>query len=151
QTPAVTGTGKRHSIGMVSAVSPQGLLHWMVFEGKMNAEVFVDYCTRLLHDIPGPIFLIVDGSSVHTAKRTRDYVESTAGRLKLFVLPPYSPDLGPDEWVWKNVKSDRIAKMLPKDSEELKSFAVRALERLAGMPELVQGFFRDPKLAYISA
>lgn len=27
RTPVVTGTGKRHSIGMVSAVSPRGALH----------------------------------------------------------------------------------------------------------------------------
>jgi transposase len=34
----------------------------------------------------------------------RDYVDSLDGRLKLFFLPPYSPELNPDEWVWKNVK-----------------------------------------------
>ena len=25
-------------------------------------------------------------------------------RLKLFLLPAYSPELNPDEWVWNNVK-----------------------------------------------
>ncbi len=37
-------------------------------------------------------------------------VKVTGGRLKLFFLPGYSPELDPDEWVWKNVKNDRIAR-----------------------------------------
>jgi transposase len=35
--------------------------------------------------------------------RHRDRVLGTH-RLKLFLLPAYSPELNPDEWVWKNVK-----------------------------------------------
>ncbi|NTU51565.1 MAG: aminotransferase class V-fold PLP-dependent enzyme, partial [Candidatus Aminicenantes bacterium] len=46
---------------------------------------------------------IVDGAPAHTAKKVTQYVASTDGRLKLFILPPYSPELNPDEWVWKNV------------------------------------------------
>jgi hypothetical protein len=37
----------------------------------------------------------------------KEFVASTDGRLRLFVLPAYSPQLNPDEWVWKNVKYDR--------------------------------------------
>ena len=40
----------------------------------------------------------------------QDYVASTEGRLQLFFLPPYSPELNPDEWVWKNVKHDRVGR-----------------------------------------
>jgi transposase len=35
-------------------------------------------------------------------------VASLNGRLKLFFLPGYSPELNPDEWVWKNVKHDQV-------------------------------------------
>ena len=45
----------------------------------------------------------VDGSSVHKAQKVREYVAGTGGRLELFFLPPYSPELNPDEWVNKNV------------------------------------------------
>jgi transposase len=31
----------------------------------------------------------------------KEYVASLEGRLKLFFLPGYSPELNPDEWVWK--------------------------------------------------
>lgn len=35
--------------------------------------------------------------------------------------------------------------------DELKAVAVEALERLKKFPEIVRGFFGDPKLAYIHA
>jgi transposase len=75
-----------------------------VFTGRFDAEVFVEFLKKLVHDTNGPIFLVLDNHSVHKARVVRDYVDSLDGRLKLFFLPPYSPELNPDEWVWKNVK-----------------------------------------------
>jgi transposase len=36
-----------------------------------------------------------------------------ANRLSIFYLPPYSPELNPDEWAWKNIKHDQIKKAVP--------------------------------------
>ena len=47
----------------------------------------------------GPVYLIVDGHPAHRAAAVQQYVASTEGRLKLFRLPGYSPELNPDEWV----------------------------------------------------
>ena len=66
---------------------------------------------------------MVDGSSVHKARIVKDYVAGTKGRLELFFLPPYSPELNPDEWVNKNVKHDRIARAVPLTRDELKAVA----------------------------
>ena len=33
----------------------------------------------------------------------QDFVEQTQGKLRLFYLAPYSPQLNPDEWVWRHV------------------------------------------------
>jgi transposase len=81
----------------------------------------------------------------------KDYVTSTNGRLRLFFLPGYSPELNPDEWVWKNDKNDRVAKQVPMNKAELKSLALAALRRLQKLPHIVRGFFADPHLAYIQA
>jgi transposase len=110
RTPVVRATGARFSINMLSAVSAQGALRFMVHEGTVNAAVFIDFCKRLLRDQPGPVYLVVDGHPAHRARATGEYVASTAGRLKLYFLPGYSPELNPDEWVWKNVKHDRAGK-----------------------------------------
>jgi len=150
QTPVVKATGQRLAIKMVSAVSPRGELRFRVHEGTMNASRFIEFCRGLLHDIDRPVFLVVDGSSVHKAVKVREFVASTQGRLKLFFLPSYSPQLNPDEWGWKNVKHDRIARKVPQSKDELKAIAHHALRRLQRLPDTVRGFFGDPHLAYIA-
>ena len=69
--------------------------------------------------------------------------------LTLFFLPPYSPDLNPDEWVWKNVKHDNLGRASVKSESELAQFASAALARLKALPEKVRSFFGDPALRYI--
>lgn len=151
RTPVVRGTGNRHSINMVSAVSARGKLHFSFIEGNTTAETFIDYLTKLVHDIPGMIFLIVDGHGAHTAKKTREFVEGNRDRLRLFLLPPYSPELNPDEWVWKNIKHDQVGKIVARTKDELRKGIEHAVDRLQAGTEIVRGFFADPDLAYIKA
>jgi transposase len=150
QTPVVKSTGARFSVNLVSAVNPQGGLRFAAYEGRFTAEEFIDFCTRLRHDSPGPVFLVVDGHPTHRAKKVREFVDSTQGRLKIFTLPGYAPELNPDEWVWKNVKADRIGRAGVTSKEDLRAKATSALRRLQQMPHLVRGFFGDPKLRYIT-
>jgi transposase len=151
QTPVVRNTGARFSVNMLSAVSAQGALRFTVHEGTVTAKVFIDFCTRLLHDTDGPVYLVVDGHPTHRAKATTKFVASTDGRLKLLFLPGYSPELNPDEWVWKNVKHDRIGKTGVTSRDDLKAKALSALRRLQKLPHLIRGFFHDPHLRYITA
>jgi transposase len=70
--------------------------------------------------------------------------------LAVFFLPPYSPDLNPDEWVWKNVKHDNLGRASVKSESELAQFAQAALAKLKQVPGKVRAFFGDPALRYIS-
>ncbi len=151
RTPVVEVTGARFGVNMISAVSAKGALRFAVFEGTATSATFIDFCKRLLHDAPGKVFLVVDGHPIHRSKAVRDHVASTAGQLELFRLPGYSPELNPDEWVWKNVKNDRIAKAGVTGKDDLKARAIGALRRLQKLPRLVAAFFSDPCLRYIAA
>ncbi len=111
--------------------------------------MFVAFLKKLMHDAPGPVYLILDNLSVHQAKPVKKYVASLNGRLKLFFLPGYSPELNPDEWVWKNVKHDQIGRAGIQRKSQLFELITRALQRLQQLPHIVRGFFRDPSLAYI--
>lgn len=150
QTPIVRGTGNRASVNMISSVSTRGKLHFSFFEGNLNSDVFIDYLEKLLHDVDGKIFLIVDGHAAHRSAKTRKFVKLTKGRLKLFYLPPYSPELNPDEWVWHNIKSGHVGRLVARTKEELKNGISEAVSRMQKLPELVCGFFRDPDLFYIT-
>lgn len=151
QTPVVESTGARHSVNLISAVTPGGTLRFSTVDGKLNADRFIDFCDKLIHDTAGPVFLIVDGHPAHRARAVTDYVASTGGQLRLFFLPPYSPELNPDEWVWKNVKHDRVGRASITNADDLKHQAFAALRRLQRLPHVVRGFLADPNLRYITA
>jgi len=148
QTPIVKATGKRHSINMISAVSMSGELQFMLIDGKSNAHVFKGFLEQLMLGTDQPIMLVVDGHSIHRAKLINEYVDSTDGMLELHYLPPYSPQLNPDEQVWKNIK-ERVAKKPHSTKQELRDFLVESLVRLQNMPELVRGFFRHPECGFV--
>ena len=97
------------------------------------------------------MFCIVDNHPAHRAKAVDRYVASTGGALRLYRLPAYSPQLNPDEWVWKNVKHDGVAPAAPHGPEQMKAVVTARLRRLQRLPQIVQGFFGDPELAYIVA
>ena len=151
RTPVVKTTGARHSVNMISAVAPDGSLRFSTYTGRFTSKEFIDFCKRLLHDAPGPVFLVVDGHPTHRSKATKEFVASTDGRLKLYTLPGYSPDLNPDEWVWSNVKAAKIGRAGITSQDDLRTKAISALRRLQKMPHIVRGFFGDPRLAYITA
>jgi transposase len=150
-TPVVKTTGARHSVNLVSAVTAQGALRFAAYEGTFTSATFIEFCKRLMHDTDGPVFLVVDGHPTHRSKVVKEFVASTQGRLRLFYLPGYSPELNPDEWVWKNVKADRIGRAGIKGKDDLKTKALAALHRLQKLPHLIRGFFGDPNLRYITS
>jgi transposase len=152
QTPVVRTTGTRDSINLISALSAQGALRFSTYAGMFESATFINFCKRLMHDTSGSVFLIVDGHPVHRSKAVKDFVASTHGRLRLFQFPAYSPEINPDEWVWKNVKADRIGRAgIDQAKGNLRSKAVAAMRRLQKLPCLIRGFFADPNLRYIAA
>ncbi|MFN2535493.1 MAG: IS630 family transposase, partial [Pseudonocardiaceae bacterium] len=151
QTPVVKATGARHTLNMVSAVTAQGLLRFSTFTGSFTATRFIEFARKLMADADGPVYLVVDGHPAHRAKLVKQFVAATGGKLTLFVLPAYSPQLNPDEWVWNNVKHDRVGRTSVRDADEFKTKIIGALRRLQKLPHIVRAFFADPDLHYITA
>ena len=76
-------------------------------------------------------------------------MKSTEGRLRLFYLPPYSPELNPDEWVWSNLKTHGLGRQAFTGPEDLKTKVLARLRSLQKMPAKIRAFFRAPDLTYI--
>jgi len=148
KTPTVTRTGKRVRCNMLSAVSPRGELRFMVRKGTVGAAVFIQFLKRLIHGGKRPIFLIVDGHPSHRSKMTKRFVESLDGKLRLFFLPGYSPDLNPDELVWRQVKHHGLGRQLLDDADELASRVSSSLRSLQRRPKTVRSFFATPTTRY---
>lgn len=146
-TPVIRTTGARFSMQMISAITARGKMKFMTHNGKVNAKVFCEFLKRLIHNVANKIFLIVDGHPVHRSTSVKKFVQSTKGKLRLFYLPPYSPELNPDELVWNNVKS-KVGRSLIKGPDDLGRkvrYYLRALQR---NPETICAFFQEPNVRY---
>ena len=148
QTPVVAATGQRFGLNMISAISARGLLRFMVVKGKVNGPKYIEFLQRLIHNAPRPIFLIVDGHPVHKARTVKDFVASTEGRLRLFYLPPYAPELNPDEQVWNHVKNHGIGRGAVAGFDHLKKMVIGRLRSLQKLPWTVRMFFLTPDTQY---
>lgn len=151
KTPVVTGTGARFGLNVISAVSPQGEIRFMTVPGRVNAGVFIEFLKRLTHNAERPIFLIVDGHPSHKAKVVDKFVESQEGRLRLFFLPPYSPQLNPDECVWNDLKNNAVGRLVVRSAGELLREVRRFLRSLQRTPERVRGYFNTATTKYAMA
>ena len=145
ETPVVEVTGRRFSLNMISAVSARGEFRFMLHDGLVTTEVFHEFLKRLMVGAKQPVFLIVYGHPIHKAWLVRDYVEAQNGQLKLFTLPPYSPQQNSDEQVWGHVK-----RQLVQSKDKMKRLALGALRRIQKLPEQVKSFFRQPVCRYAS-
>jgi transposase len=148
QTPVVKDTGDRYSINLISAVSPRGDMKFRAFEGSMNQDKFLDFLVALLNDTGKPIIVIADNASYHTGGFAKKCAEKSNGLVFLFYLPPYSPELNPDEQVWNHTKA-RIGKIFVETKEHLLKQVRNVLKSIQMSRDLVLSFFqlKDTKYA----
>jgi transposase len=152
QTPVVEVPGKRQSISAASAVNSKGGFWFATFKGGMNADLFVAMLKTIMRRRRGPLFLVLDSLPAHKAKSVLDYVEKTKskGKLKLYFLPGYAPELNPDELVWSHMKRTGTAKRPLAASEVLQDRVEADLIKIQKNKRLVRSFFKAPDVAYIS-
>lgn len=149
-TPVVTTSGQRQSLNVISAVNARGEFWAVTYTGKLNAESFVVFLQNFMSSQSGKIFLVVDGHPAHKANAVKSYIQSLKGRLELHFLPPYAPDLNPDEFVWSYMKNNGVSKKPLKKNESLQSRIDQDLNGIKGNRKLVQSFFQAKSVAYVN-
>lgn len=147
-TPVVKTSGQRQSINVISAVNAYGEFWAATYAGKLDAESFVEFLKDFMASQGGTIFMVLDGLAIHTAKTVMHYVDSLEGRLELHSLPPYCPDLNPDEFVWSHMKNNGVSKKPLKQNESLRKRVEEDLVTLNGNAELVRSFFGAESVLY---
>ena len=154
QTPVVDASGKRFGCSMISAISNLGQLWFMVFKGQLGAALFVEFLGRLLRTGAGrKLFLIVDSHPAHKASSVRSWLEEKperGGKLELFFLPGYSPELNPDECLNQDTKQ-AMRKVRPRDQREMINSVRSHLHRRKKQPEVVKRFFQERHVRYAAA
>ena len=88
QTPVLrlTGSPKRTRISMVSAITNQGKVRFMMYKGKMTPQVLIKFMARLVKDNQRKIFLIVDNLRTHHSRAVAEWlaVPEIKTKIELF-------------------------------------------------------------------
>lgn len=142
KTPVVRLTGNRGSLCVSSCISPGGRLLFRVEKGRVIAKTFTDFLEKVLQAHPHrKIIIITDKAPPHTAGLVTEFQEKHSKRFAIYYLPPYSPDLNPDEQVWNYLKNNKIKTHTAQTINQLKRLTLNAMHSIQKQPALVKSFF----------
>jgi transposase len=150
ETPVVQTSGKRQKVNVISAVNAQGAFWCQVYTHTLKQGTFIEFLKDFMTGRRGRVFLVLDSHPAHIAKSVKEYVQSTRGRLELHFLPPYAPDLNPDEFVWHYLKGNGVAKKPLRKDESLKARVEADLAKLKEDRKLLRSFFMAESVVYAS-
>ena len=147
-TPEISGTGKRFGCNMISTISNKGELSFMIYKGRFESKLMIEFLCRLLKQYNKNIFLIADRHPVHLSKALKNWEQENSKRIRLFHLPAYCPELNPDEMLNNDVKSNSVGKQRPKDLKEMQHNIYSFLRRRQARPKMVINYFHAPTVLY---
>lgn len=75
KTPAIRLPAKRERINLISPVTNQGEVRFMIYKDTMNAKTFLKFVKRLIRDATQKIFLVLDNLRVHHSYVVKEWLE----------------------------------------------------------------------------
>jgi len=146
--PVIKRIGQRFSLNMVSAISNKGHVEFMILDGTFNVAVFIVFLAQLIKYKQYKIFLVLDGHSAHKTIMVNAWLEAQKDRIELFFLPPYSPELNPQEYVNQDLKTNIIGKTRPINQAQMKSNVEDFMYKRKNDKKQVQKYFHASHIKY---
>lgn len=148
ETPVIKLHPRCKRVNLISSVTNQGKVRFMVYKNKMNSQTMIKFMERLIKGADKKIFLIVDNLKVHHSYMVRDWLKEHESEIEIFFLPSYSPELNPDEYLNCDLKDGVHSGVPARTKRELKQKAISHLRKLQKLPGRVMKYFKHPKIAY---
>lgn len=131
QRPTVCNGYEREFVYVYGAVSPmEGEFDWMTCR-EMNTQRMSEFLAQVstAHDNDFMV-MVVDGASSHVSK---DLV--VPENIRLLRLPPYAPELNPQEHVWDEIREKEFPNRVYADLHSVIGQLEQGLPRLAANTE----------------
>lgn len=148
QTPVVRLPAKKNSVSMISAITNQGQVRFMLYRDGMTSELLIKFMGRLIKDTDRKVFLILDNLRSHHSKKVKRWLQDHQEEIAVFYLPSYAPELNPDEYLNGDLKS-RVHSGRPARSQDQLEHKTRSfMHKLLRRPAHVRSYFRHPIVRY---
>jgi len=147
-TPIVKNTEVKVKISMISAITNQGKVLWKLHSGTIDGIKFHEFVKRLVYNKKKKIFLILDNARVHRSKILAEWLQENKERIELFFIPPYSPELNPDEHINSDVKYGVGSKAPKRNEGDLSAAVDEHMNMLKDNPSRIKKYFKDENISY---
>jgi len=138
-------TKERRALSTVVALTLSGRIYKRHFEGSVRSEQLIQTLAHIQEHIPGKIIVIWDRSKTHLSKITKAYLREHP-EILIEQLPPYAPQLNPEEYCHGNVKQG-LKNARPITKEEIRSMLDLGFARLRRRPDLLLNFVHEAGLS----
>ncbi|MET8411328.1 transposase [Streptomyces sp. NPDC005195] len=105
---------------------------------SMGERDFIALIDGVHQLVRAPIVLVRDRLNTHVSRRMRALVAERAW-LMVFLLPAFSPDLNPVEWLWAHIKRS-LANLAVMALDRRETLVRNHLKRLQYQPHTLDGF-----------
>lgn len=147
KTPVVKLNAKRGSTNMISAINNQGKVRFHVYDNNMNADILISFMKRLIKDSDRKVYLILDNLRVHHANVVKKWLKDNE-QISVFYLPPYSPELNPDEYLNCDLKAGVHSGLPARNKDQIKKKVVSHMRMLQKCPARVKKYFEHRCIRY---
>ena len=148
RTPVVRRRARRFSSNMISTVTNQGKVRWMIYRETLSRAVFIRFLERPIKGAGRKVFLIVDNLKVHHSAPVEAWLLVHTAQIEVFHLPSYSPERNPDEYLHGDLKTAVTSTTPAHKLEQLENKVIRHLRKLQKSPNHVASYFRNQYVQY---
>ena len=147
-TPEIQLNTQRVSVNYLASVSNQGKVRFMLYTQKLTAQVFIAFLERLIAKRTRKLMWIVDRHPVHRSNAVHQWLQEHRDKIELHLLPPYSPQLNPAEYLNCDVKQGVHSKPPTRNLAQLKGRLRSHLFKLQKLPTRIVKYFQHPFITY---
>jgi transposase len=142
ETPILRCFQTRDHLSVMSGVTMSGHLYTLTRNEPLTSWESISFLLHLSRCLERRLLVIWDGSPMHRSQEVKTFLAQGGSQfVHLERLPPYAPDLNPDEGVWQHLKHVEMRNLCCDNLRHLYGELSLAIKRLRQKPHLVQSFF----------
>lgn len=136
-------------IGGLSVSPRRRHLEWYLqfhADTSIRQAQVIAFLADLFRHLRGPVILVWDRLNAHRGRLVRQWLAKRP-RVRVEFLPPYAPELNPNEYGWSNLKGGpTLANACPQDVRQLQSLVIKATRASQKRPALLRSFVHATRL-----
>ncbi|EMF83150.1 DDE family endonuclease [Leptospira weilii serovar Topaz str. LT2116] len=118
KTPILRHKMSWKKLSVIGAISKKDF-HFQIIRGSVKSRDLIYFLKILLKENRKKILIVWDNLFAHKSKAMNEFLKENEKRLRVEYLPPYAPELNPQEYIWCRWKRNYMANFCPQNLSQL--------------------------------